>query len=317
MRPASVRLRAAAWALLLAGAAQAAPLTLDGEIAAQDSAVIAPPFIQGLWNYQIVELAADGSRVKAGDVVVAFDAGELQRRLLEAQGKLNEKRSARATLVLDLAERARREQLTVAEARSNREKAERKAQQPAELLRSVDYRKLVVEREQAERRAELLEQRAERAADQRRAEQALVDAEVAQLEEEVARLSAGIAAVRVLAPRDGIVLVRSSWRGERFETGSQVFMGQAIAEIPDPASLGVRATVAERDLLKIAAGQRVRVRVEGGAGATLSGRIDSIGRSVRSKSRLQPVPVVDVQVALDAPDPSLKPGQAVRVEVLP
>ena len=317
MRPASVRLRAAAWALLLAGAAQAAPLTLDGEIAAQDSAVIAPPFIQGLWNYQIVELAADGSRVKAGDVVVAFDAGELQRRLLEAQGKLNEKRSARATLVLDLAERARREQLTVAEARSNREKAGRKAQQPAELLRSVDYRKLVVEREQAERRAELLEQRAERAADQRRAEQALVDAEVAQLEEEVARLSAGIAAVRVLAPRDGIVLVRSSWRGERFETGSQVFMGQAIAEIPDPASLGVRATVAERDLLKIAAGQRVRVRVEGGAGATLSGRIDSIGRSVRSKSRLQPVPVVDVQVALDAPDPSLKPGQAVRVEVLP
>lgn len=317
MRPASVRLRAAAWALLLAGAAQAAPLTLDGEIAAQDSAVIAPPFIQGLWNYQIVELAADGSRVKAGDVVVAFDAGELQRRLLEAQGKLNEKRSARATLVLDLAERARREQLTVAEARSNREKAGRKAQQPVELLRSVDYRKLVVEREQAERRAELLEQRAERAADQRRAEQALVDAEVAQLEEEVARLSAGIAAVRVLAPRDGIVLVRSSWRGERFETGSQVFMGQAIAEIPDPASLGVRATVAERDLLKIAAGQRVRVRVEGGAGATLSGRIDSIGRSVRSKSRLQPVPVVDVQVALDAPDPSLKPGQAVRVEVLP
>lgn len=317
MRPASVRLRAAAWALLLAGAAQAAPLTLDGEIAAQDSAVIAPPFIQGLWNYQIVELAADGSRVKAGDVVVAFDAGELQRRLLEAQGKLNEKRSARATLVLDLAERARREQLAVAEARSNREKAGRKAQQPAELLRSVDYRKLVVEREQAERRAELLEQRAERAADQRRAEQALVDAEVAQLEDEVARLGAGIAAVRVLAPRDGIVLVRSSWRGERFETGSQVFMGQAIAEIPDPASLGVRATVAERDLLKIAAGQRVRVRVEGGAGATLSGRIDSIGRSVRSKSRLQPVPVVDVQVALDAPDPSLKPGQAVRVEVLP
>ena len=86
MRPASVRLRAAAWALLLAGAAQAAPLTLDGEIAAQDSAVIAPPFIQGLWNYQIVELAADGSRVKAGDGVVAFDAGELQRRLLAQYG---------------------------------------------------------------------------------------------------------------------------------------------------------------------------------------------------------------------------------------
>ena len=53
----------------------------------------------------------------------------------------------------------------------------------------------------------------------------------------------------------------------------------------------------------------------GGAGSALRGRVVELGRTVRSKSRVQPIPVVDVEIRLDDPRARLKPGQPVRVEV--
>jgi multidrug resistance efflux pump len=288
---------------------------LEGEIAAQRSAAIAPPAVEGQWQFQITQLAPDGSTVKEGQVVVAFDAGEVQRRLQEAQGKLNEKRSERERLLLDLAERERTERLSLEEQRATLSKSERKASQPAELLRSVEYRKLVIDRERAERRLALFEQRHAVGADQRRAERALVEAELAQFQADVATLTQALSALQVRAPRDGVLVMRSSWRGERFEVGTQVFVGQAVAEIPDPGTLVVRATAAERDLLRLREGARARVRIEGGAGRQLDAVVTRIGAAVRSKSRRQPIPGVDVELDLQGDTRGLKPGQAVSVEL--
>jgi multidrug resistance efflux pump len=301
--------------LMAVGPVAAQALRLDGEIAAGRSHGIAPPSVEGQWQYQITRLVPDGQRVAKGDVVVAFDAATLQRELQEVEGQLGEKRSEQQRLRLDLAERSRTTRLETAEQAAAVTKAARKATQPASLLRSVDYRKLVIDRDHSERRQRLVEARERAVVRQHAAEQALVDAEVAQLEADRQRLVAAIAAMQVKAPEDGIVLVRSGWRGERFEVGSQVFMGQAVAQIPDPTTLLVRATVPERDFLRLAVGQAVEVRVEGGSGRTLPGRITRLGNAVRSKSRRQPVPVVDVDVALAGDVAELRPGQAVSVNV--
>jgi HlyD family secretion protein len=77
----------------------------------------------------------------------------------------------------------------------------------------------------------------------------------------------------------------------------------------------MRAGLAERDLTRVKAGDAVRVILEGGAGQTLSGRIDDIGLSVHSKSKVEPVPVVDLRITLDPTQIVLKPGQPARVEI--
>ena len=87
-----------------------------------------------------------------------------------------------------------------------------------------------------------------------------------------------------------------------------------MAQIPDMATLAVRTQVNERDLVRVSVGMRARVVSEGG-GTALEGRVSDIGRVVRSKSRVQPVPVVDLLVDLGAESARLKPGQAVRVEL--
>ena len=299
------------------GVATQAPerIEADGELVAMESAVLAPPAVQDMWNYSITRLAPDGSPVKEGDVVVQFDGGQLQQNLMAKQAELAEKKTQQEQLRLALAERERNERLTTEEAKSNLEKAERKATQPAELLRGIDYQKLVIEKAQARERMTLVQKREKAAAEQRRQEWRLVSFEADQLQSEVDELKASLVALNVKAPRAGVMMHKSNWQGEKFDVGSQVWMGQSVAEIPDMETLAVRAQVDERYLAWLREGMRARLRLEGGAGRALTGSVREIGRVVRSKSRTQPVPVVDVLIALDDAAAGLKPGQPVRVDI--
>jgi multidrug resistance efflux pump len=301
-----------ALALLCAGA-QAEVLKLEGEVIATQSATLAPPAIDGVWNLNITFLHPDGSPVKQGQPVLTFDGKQLEDTLATKQASLQEKHSQREKLLLELAERERNERLATEQARAERDKSQRKADQPEDLLRGVEYRKLVVEREQRERLFAIAERRERAAAEQRRQELRMLEAEIDQLQREVDEAQRGIAALKLTAPRDGLLVHRSSWNGDKFDVGSQVWRGQTVAEIPDPATLAVRAQLPEVDYLKVGEGQAVKVMVEG-SGATFSGRVSRIGQTVRSRSRLQPVPVVDLTIALDGNLSRLKPGQAVRVE---
>lgn len=297
-----------------APAASAEALSIDGEVYARSTAPLLPPNIDRLWMLNITRLAPDGAPVKQGEVVLAFDGSDLLQRLTEKNSKLAEKQRELDTLLLDLAERERSAELETAEARAELEKARRKTEQPQELIAGIAYRKLVIAREQAEKRMVLAERNQALSAEQRRQERRLLDAEIAQLEDEVAQTQASLAALEVKAPRDGLMLHKSSWNGEKFDVGSQVWRGQAVAEIPDTGTLAVRADLPERDLTRVRVGMPVRV-VEGGAGVAVRGEIVSIGRAVRSKSRVQPVPVLDLEIELDNAAARLKPGQAVRVEI--
>lgn len=290
-------------------------LPLEGEIIATRTAPLGPPTLQDVWQLNIAELAPEGSVVKAGDVVVRFEVGDLSKRLLENQNALNERRSEREQLLLALAERERDEKLATADARAELDKALRKVEQPQDAIRRVDYQKLIVDRARWEQRMKLAHQRERLAAIQREAERQLLDVQIEHLQSEVARLSANIASLSVKAPLTGMMFHRSNFQGEKFAVGSQTWMGMAVAEIPDSSTLAVRAGLPERDMQRVAIGDMARIRLEGGTSSTFSGRVVKIGRSVRSKSRIQPIPVIDVGLEFDRRPAGLRSGQQVRVDI--
>lgn len=295
---------------------EAAPaLRIDGEVYARETVALMPPSIDDMWQFNITRLAPDGAPVKKGEPVLGFDSSELMKRLMEKQSVLKEKQTQFEKLQLELAERERTEALATAEAVSLDDKAARKTRLPEALIPGIDYRKLVVERKRAAQRMALLQRRERLAAEQRTQERRLVGSEVAQLQAEVAEIQRALGTLDQVAPRDGLMMHRSSWGGEKFDVGSQVWRGQGVAEIPDTRTLAVRAELPERDLLRVAVGTPVRVVIEGGAGSALRGRITQVGRAVRSKSRAQPIPVVDVEIALSERDAKLRPGQPVSVEI--
>jgi len=294
---------------------RASTMTLEGEIMARVSATLVAPPIFDVWQLNIAELTPEGSLVKAGDVVLRLEVSELDKQLNDRRNTLNEKQREREKLRLSLSERARTEELRTAEAQSELDKAVRKATQPPNVIRSVDYNKLVIDRQRRERSTVLYKQRERAAAEQREAELRLVEVEIARQETEIARLTKSIAALAVKAPLDGMVLHRADFRGEKFAVGSMAFMGLPLAEVPDMQTLAVRALLPERELTRIAIGQKMLVHVEGGAGATLPAHVVQIGKVVRSKSRIQPIPIVELILELDRKVRGLRPGQPVRVEV--
>jgi multidrug resistance efflux pump len=252
--------------------------------------------------------------VKKGDPVVTFAGGDLAQKLPAKQSELAEKQRAQEKLRLELADRARTTMLATAQARADAEKAQRKATQPKDAVPGIDYQKLLIDRERTEKRLQLTEDRERVDASARVAMQSLADLDTTQLKRQVAEMQAALATLTVLAPSAGVFVHRTGFNGDKIDTGSQVWRGVSVGEIPDMTSLAVRATLPERDLERVRIGQTVRITLNGGAGS-LNGRIDDIGKSIHSKSRVEPVPVVDLRIALGTTKLALKPGQPVQVEI--
>lgn len=290
-----------------------APLEADGEVFARRSLAISPPMVDGLWQLTVTQMVGDGESVKQGAPLVVFDSSEVVKNLTAKRSELAESKRKQEQLRLDLADRARTAELDTAKAQADLDKAQRKANQPKAYVPGVQYAKLVIDRTKAERRLRLTQQRQQVAARARAAEQAMADAEVAQLQSEVADLTASLASLSVKAPRDGIVLHQGAWNGDKIDTGSMVFVGQSVAQMPDLNTLSVRAALPERAITRVHTGQRAVVVVSGGGDRRLAGKIVDIGDTVHSKSRVEAIPVVDVVVQLDGGGNGLKPGQSVRV----
>lgn len=291
----------------------ATPLEADGEVFARSSLAISPPTVDGLWQLTVTQMVGDGESIKKGAPLVVFDSSQVVKNLTTKRGELDEKKRKQEQLRLDLADRARAAELDTAKAQADLDKAQRKANQPKAYVPGVQYAKLVIDRVKAEHRLALTRQRQRVAARDRAAEQSMADADVVQLQSEVADLTASLASLTVKAPRDGIVLHQGSWNGDKIDTGSLVFIGQSVAQMPDLSTLSVRAALPERAITRVHMGQRVMVVVSGGGDRRLAGKVIDIGDTVHSKSRVEAIPVVDLVVKLDGGTRGLKPGQSVRV----
>lgn len=290
-------------------------ISMDGEIVALKRSSLLPPAIDELWNLTLTQLASDGEPIKRGQPAVSFDGSEVMKRLQTKQSELVEKKTQREKLKLELAERARTDKLATAEQQSKTDKAQRKATQPAALVRRVDYQKFVIEKRQSERLLALAKQREVLVAQQRHLEWRVIESETRQLEADVQQLQAALATLNVMAPQAGLMQHQSNWQGEKFTVGTQVFRGQEVASIADLGSLAVRAQLNERDFTRVRLKAPVKINIEGSAGTALTGHVADIGRAVRSKSRTQPIPVFDVLIQLDKTSVKIKPGQTVRVEL--
>lgn len=294
-----------------------APIHAEGSVIARRSSAVSPPAIPMMWMMHITQMADDGARVKKGQVVVRFAAGNLKQALPSKLGDLAEKKREQKQLRLKLADDARTARLATAKAQADARKARRKAQAPPGVVPALQYRKLLIDRHAAERTLLLTRRRQALAARNRRAQQALADLQVRQLQNDVHALKQSLTRLALHAPASGVFMHAVSWQGDKVDTGSQVFVGQSVARIPDLGSLGVHAALPERDLQQVHVGEKVSVALAGSSSRILAGHITGIGHTVHSTSRVKALPVVDLYVDLDDDTHGLRPGQPVRVSLAP
>ncbi|HYL04537.1 MAG TPA: efflux RND transporter periplasmic adaptor subunit [Thermoanaerobaculia bacterium] len=284
--------------------------------AVRSAAVLVPALEAGVGSFHVAWMAADGTRVRAGDVVVRFDPTDLAKALRDAEAKLETARlkaaGQRSNLAADVANLER--DLGVAQAELDN--ARHFLKKDALIFSRHD----IVESEMDQQLAagKELHAREQQAGRKQlgRANLDLLAIDVRQAEAEIRQARAGLRALQVTAPHDGVLILdRNRPGGDPPRVGDTVWSGMVLAEIPDLSAMEAEVYVLEADAGGLAVGKPATVAVESQPGTERPARISRVDSL--AKPRLSGSPVQFFAVTLGfAPGTlktmgTVKPGQRV------
>ena len=292
------------------------PVTIDasGIVVSEDVLRFSAPPSRS-WSMVITHLAQEGRHVAEGDLLVQFDGSGMDDRVRDLAGDLAEAREERKSLAERHAREAADEKIALAAAESRARKAARKAEQPAELIASVEYQKLAEEKRVATELLALARRRGPISERVRTARRLELDAKVRQREIQHAAAARELEAFTLHAPRAGLFVIGADYQGNKLDVGSSVHPGLLIAELASDAALAVRAEIPEHLAAQLAEGQPAHLLVDAAGGVEVVGHVAEVASSVRRKSRNSPAMVRDARVRLPPGTEGLRLGMSVQVTI--
>jgi RND family efflux transporter MFP subunit len=295
-------------------------LQLRGEVRPVRSVVLTAPSAGS--DLQIVDLATNGSRVGAGDVVITFDPTQQERTL---ETKRSEMKQAESEIDKAEAEQRRR----VASAQSERDEAKKALErarleiQGNELRARIDAENFVIAVSNAEEHVRELEKKIEGERIAAQADVAIARQKRDKALYDIKETERIIGSLQVRAPIAGSISLLPNFRAggpgraaPEFRRGDRAWVGAQVAELPDLTAVQMTARVDEADRGRIQIGSGVRVRVDAVPDKELTGTLKDI--SVVAKpdfTTWPPVRNYDLVVALSDSDPRLRSGMSASARV--
>jgi RND family efflux transporter MFP subunit len=290
-------------------------LEFRGQLKAMKSVSITAPPNAG--DLQILKIAADGSAVKQGDVVVEFDPSKTKMDLAQDQSVL---KSSQAEIDQARAEGLLNEEVDttavmkakydVATAKLDASKAE-----VVSRIEGAEANLKVADAEQALLDAEE-KLKSDKAIDQATVEDKKNASRKAEYDAQ--RAQNALASMTLKAPSDGNISLLSIWHNgneSTFKAGERAWPGTPIAELPDASSMRIAARVDETERGRLALQQPVTLQLDAIADRQFTGRIGTIATSDFSAG--WPIPRnIDLEINIDQADPRLKPGMTVQITVI-
>ncbi|HVR07176.1 MAG TPA: HlyD family efflux transporter periplasmic adaptor subunit [Thermoanaerobaculia bacterium] len=284
--------------------------------AVRSTAVLVPALETRTGSFRVAWVAADGTRVRAGDVVVRFDPTDLAKDLRDAEAQLETARlkaaGQRSGLAADVANLERDSALAQDELDNARH-----FQKKDELIFS---RHDILESEMDQQLAAGKELHArEQQAGRRQLGRAGLDLlaiDVRKAEADIRQARAGLRALQVTAPNDGVLILdRNRAAGDPPRVGDTVWSGMVLADIPDLSAMEAEVYVLEADAGGLAAGKPATVAVESQPGVEYPARIARVDTLAKPRLSGSPVQFFAVTLAF-APGTlktmgTVKPGQRV------
>ena len=306
-------------------------------------------------DVEIHELAPEGSRVGAGDVLVRLDTTDLEIELARVR---QEQRQAQ--LDLQVAEGEFEEAaaevksvaegegaLTVEEARSALQRAQRKTERLRqefehltpllekgfitrdELARTEDQleqaeEELLLARRRTDVVVQLTHPREQKRAalglSQRAAQLGLVRTRLGEHQIRIETLTRLIDGCTIRARGAGLVVYEDNLQAtprRKLRVGDRVFATHGIVTIPEVSQMVVEASVSESELHRVSPGQPAEIHVEAFPNVNLTGKVIRVG-TLASASATRPFDDkrFDLVIAIDPTSVELRPEMTVRADVI-
>jgi RND family efflux transporter MFP subunit len=293
-------------------------LQFRGQLKAMRSVSITAPENAG--DLQILKIAADGTQVKQGDVVVEFDPSKTQQDLAQDKSVL---KSSQAEIEQVKADGRLTEEVDTT--------AVMKAKYDVEVAKLDASKQEVISRiEGAEANLKLADakQALHGAEEKLKSDIAIDEATIEdkknasrKAEYDAQRAESALASMTLKAPASGTINLLFVWHAEGdgpFKAGERAWPGTPIAELPDAASMRVAARVDETERGRLAVQQTVALQLDAIPDKQFTGKVERIGTIATSDfSAGWPVPRnFDLEISIDQADPRLKPGMTVQVTVI-
>lgn len=288
-------------------------LEVAGEIKAAANTPLAVP--GGGWSSRVlVEMVADGSSVKKGQVVARFDAPQARVELSQAETELLRK---------TLAEEASRQNAAVDHNMLAGERAKVEgdlglSQRYAKVDLSIFARNTILDALAdvgfLTNKRSYLEWKGGQAQARTAAQDAVLHSQRDSVIKTAEQKRRSLAALELVAPHDGVFLLASRWDGAKAQVGANQMGGEAFGTLPDLDRLVAHFSVAEGQAFGLQPGLPVRVRLSG-TGTELDLTVTRVGNSAATVSPESPVKYSDFDAAIDTAQAhrlGLKPGQALH-----
>ena len=291
-------------------------LKVPGKITAENSVTVtAPP---ARINLQIIDIIPEGSQVKEGDFLLQFDTTELRQQYDDQLAELD---LARVNLNKSLATMASH-MASLYSSVENSQASYRLSELRLDQMKfEADVR--VEEAKLSLKQAEISLRRAE---EEITSQQLIDSADVKSLELKVKQAQFDIQKVRtdldrlrLLAPRNGLVVYKEIWRGgemSKVKIGDTPWRGAALIELPDLTVMNVETSVSEVDFAKVKNGLPVEVKLDAYADPVFYGSVTDVALLARTEEGGSQAKVFDVVVRIQGEDPLLRPGMSATAKII-
>ncbi|MBI2837479.1 MAG: efflux RND transporter periplasmic adaptor subunit [Acidobacteria bacterium] len=291
-------------------------VVLTGDLQAARSEKITVPRVPS-WRTTIRWMAEDGADVVAGAKVLELDGGafaaDIEKKRLsvvKGESEVEQREAEAAVLVAEKESQAEQRRLSV-------EKARIDAELPQELVSRQKYTEnlLALMRAQAEHEKAVEELTAAREASAATVEQAMISLQKAK--RDLRDVEEALDTMIVRAPRSGVLVVGEHIRERRkYMVGDSVWVGLGVMEIPDLASMMVKASLSDVDDGKIRVGMAAECTMDSYPDLRFSGTVTDIAAVASEEGGQSLRRSFAVSIALQQTDTArMRPGMSVKVGI--
>lgn len=291
-------------------------VTAEGYLRAVEATPLTAP-ADSQQPMKVAWLAVDGSQVRAGDVVVRFDATEMQRELANSQDDVT---SAQRQIDRERAlggSVARRRDRTAGLAGIELEMARELQVDDERILSRNEIIETRIDAGLAQAKADHARQVKEVEGAVSRSQRQVHDISRRHAQSAVQRAEQGLARLEIAAPQDGLLVLERDWRGNTLRVGDTIWPGQKVAEIPRVAAMEAELYVLEADAGDLVAGLPAELVIEAYPEVVHQATLTKIDTLAKPRHQEVPVQYFAVTLSLPTTDPAtMKVGQRVRATIV-
>lgn len=268
-----------------------------------------PPNAQAADAYQmkISTLVAEGTVVKAGELVAELDRSTITAKLTELQLAVQKAEAQYTQARLDTS-------MNLQNARNDMKNTEYTVEETRLTLEQATYEAPAVKRQ-----AQINNEKAQRGFEQSRknyqtktqqaiAKMSEVGAELERVKNKMNVVLKVMEGFTIKAPSDGMVIYVKEWDGRKRGIGSQISSwSPTVATLPDLTKMESLTYVNEIDIRKITVGQYVKIGLDSDPEKKLTGKITSVA-NIGEQRPNSDSKVFEVKIDIHESDTTLRPG---------